>query len=74
MTHPYILAYGYLLLLAPLGIFIYMAHRKTEQLSAERKAPFSQELLRPPGESLRLKIDGLMNQLLEQVSGMTAHS
>ncbi|MEK7951427.1 nuclease-related domain-containing protein [Luteolibacter soli] len=49
---------------------LYFLHREIDRIFAEEKrrsrAPFKEKLLRPPGESLRLKIEELHDEFMEQ--------
>jgi len=52
------------------GFGLWLVHRGMEGMFRDEKArsrsPFGEKLLRPPGESLRLRIDGLKMDMLEK--------
>lgn len=56
---------GLTLVFAPLFFVLWRIHSLQKKELAESKSPFSQKLLRPAGESLRLEIDKIREQMDE---------
>jgi hypothetical protein len=54
---------GILLLFLPVILLLWKVKKLQKQERADTRSPFSQKLLRPAGESLRLKIDEIRNQI-----------
>ena len=56
---------GIVLAGVPLAFFVHYTKKMLAAEKAKSRSPFTEKLLRPPGESLRLKIDELHEKLID---------
>lgn len=62
-NHLLFFSFGIVLLLLPVSILLRKINRMLDREKEATKSPFSEKLLRAPGESLRLKIEDIRDQM-----------